>query len=123
MEGELSYGYKQQKHEMPYRHRLVCIHVVLSTFERVLFFPSEQDQSLNPSAKENAGTGDTDEIKSATLSVGTGDTDEIKSATLSVRRDTLAVREFSAQNKIKRRCSSTKLWRFIQMRYNHRHWK
>jgi len=108
MEGELSYGYKQQKHEMPYRHRLVCIHVVLSTFERVLFFPSEQDQSLNPSAKENAGTGDTDEIKSATLSV---------------RRDTLAVREFSAQNKIKRRCSSTKLWRFIQMRYNHRHWK
>lgn len=34
-----------------------------------VIFPSVQDQSLNSSAREKAGTGDTDEIKSATLSV------------------------------------------------------
>lgn len=37
----------------------------------------------------------------------TGDTDEIKSATLSVRRDVLVVRVFSASNKIKRSFSSS----------------
>lgn len=41
----------------------VCVHVVLSTFEGVIS-PSLQDQRLYPSPKENAKTGDTDEIKS-----------------------------------------------------------
>lgn len=75
MEGELSY-------ERLYRHCLcvcVCVHPCCPVHS--VIFPSVQDQSLNPSAKENAGTGDTDEIKSSSLSV---------------RRDTLVVRAFSA---------------------------